>query len=273
MDYSGFLPGSPYPTPLPQGVPNNLPQFNFQAPSPQQPAPLRQQPAPSPQQPAPYALPPQLEQKSEPSEEEDRKREMMERARQQVARAQELRRRQEEAQAAQAQQPQHPPQGRQLSEGDPRPNSVLPAGKEFTKSWVIMNSGQSAWPEGVRVVVEGEDGLEAHVPSLPPNAQHEIHLTFSADVVLPTKSRPQVWKCSVETEDGTKIISLTPVLVNIAPAAPPADSKPDINPESNPAFIDALGRLVTLGFEESACRDALLRTGSDFEAALDLLTM
>merc|ERR1712098_145252 len=102
-------------------------------------------------------------------------------AKQEADRKEAARKEAEERQRAQL-----PLTGRLISEGDPRPNSILPAYKEFTKTWTVANTSSRAWPEGVRVVVEGESGLEAHVPALPPNAQHEIHLTFSADIVKPT---------------------------------------------------------------------------------------
>merc|ERR1712130_382050 len=84
-------------------------------------------------------------------------------AKQEADRKEAARKEAEERQRAQL-----PLTGRLISEGDPRPNSILPAYKEFTKTWTVANTSSRAWPEGVRVVVEGESGLEAMCPlSLP----------------------------------------------------------------------------------------------------------
>jgi len=287
----------PSPSPAPQDKPQEKPQRNpFERPHPVQPqerpqerpqhrtqerpqqmAPQerpQEKPQERPQERPQQVVPPPQEKKAEPvsgpTEEEKQRAEMMERARSQVAHNQEMARRREEATRKEAAK-QLPLTGRVLSEGDPRPNAILPAHKEFTKTWTVVNTSNRSWPEGVRVVVEGESGLEAHVPALAPNTQHEIHLTFVADIVKPNGSRPVVWKCSVETDDGTKILALTPVVVCIKEEPKDEGSSAPKAKGDSPAFLDALSRLVTLGFSEADSRDALAKN-ADFEDALDILT-
>ena len=196
-------------------------------------------------------------------------------------------------------------EGKEMESGSPANESELPANKEFNKSWVVMNTGDVPWPEGTRLVVGDEIGLEAMISPLAPGAQARVGITFPASAAAAGQLS---WKqCMIISEDDTLILPLSPIVINFAaedispsprrdefsknePAQDPyypMDSWGEAHgyhqpPPSNEKFEEPpkpfdhlleqnVAALENLGFSSSRCRATLERCGNNLDQAIDFL--